>query len=203
MKSNIIIQKGKKQVIKICRSKKGFQKELYIYKKNLSFVPRLLDHNGVNTIMIEYIEGIPISDLLQPDFKKIAELFVELHSLDFKKGKRVCLNDSNPKNFLFCKKTRKYYMLDFSEWEYDYPESDLIHFLLFWASIYRASKFKKIFHQFINAYKNSLIINPIEWEMLVPEMILKFDSRRMKFFKIERKVNPHISKNREILTYIQ
>jgi len=126
MKSNVIIQKNKGQVIKICRNKKEFKKELYIYEKKLSFIPKLLDHNSLNTVILEYIEGSPIIDLKQPDFSKIALLFTELHSLEKRDSKRICLRDTNPKNFLFSHINQKYYMLDFSEWEYDYPESDLI-----------------------------------------------------------------------------
>ena len=74
-------------------------------------------------------------------------------------------------------------MLDFSEWIYDYPETDLIHFLLFWASAYNSDKFKVIFEQIVNTYKTKNMINTLEWELLIPEMILRFDSRRKKFGK--------------------
>ena len=131
MKSNIVIQKEKNQVIKICRNSKEFKKELYIYEKQPYFAPKLIDHNGTNTLRLEYIDGIHIIDLVQPDFSKLAFLFSELHGLETVKGKRICLKDSNPRNFLYCEELTKYYMLDFSEWEYDYPEADLIHFLLF------------------------------------------------------------------------
>ncbi len=128
MKSNIIIQKEKNQVIKICRNNREFKKELYIYEKKPYFAPRLLDHNNSNTLILEYIDGIPIIEMVKPDFSKLALLFSELHSFESEKGKKICLKDSNPRNFLYSEKQAKYYMLDFSEWEYDYPEADLIHF---------------------------------------------------------------------------
>ncbi|MCD4817384.1 MAG: hypothetical protein K8S23_01685 [Candidatus Cloacimonetes bacterium] len=202
MKSNIIIQKDKNQIIKICRNHTEFKKELYIYRKKPKFVPKLLDHNGKNTVILEYIEGNPIIDLINPDFTKLALLFVELHSLESKKGKKICLKDSNPKNFIVSSKEQKYYMLDFSEWEYDYPESDLIHFLLFWASIYPFEKFQKIFNQFKNAYRTSLPINPIAWEIFLPEIISAFDGRRRKYNKSQNPLSKDVMANRELMAEI-
>lgn len=202
MKSNIIIQKEKNQVIKICRNNKEFKKELYIYQKKPFFAPRLLDHNKTNTLMLEYIEGISIIDLIQPDFSKLAYLFSELHALENKKGKKICLKDSNPRNFIYSEKLEKYYMLDFSEWEYDYPEADLIHFLLFWASIYSFERFEIIFNQFKNAYRMNLPINPIEWEMLLPEIVHQFDTRRHKYNKHQNPISKDVKANRKILTEV-
>ena len=91
-------------------------------------------------------------------------------------------------------------MLDFSEWIYDYPETDLIHFLLFWASAYNADKFKFVFDQVISTYKTKRMINPLEWELMIPEIIFRFDSRRKRFGK--RQTHPDITKNREFLKNI-
>lgn len=198
MTSNIIIQKEKKQVIKICKSPKTFQKELYIYQKKLPFIPKLLDHDNKNTLMLEYIEGTPIAELVQPDFSKIAKMYINLHSIESKDGKCICHYDNNPKNYLFSR--NKYYMLDFSEWEYNFPETDLIHFLLFWASIYDKEKFKQTFRKIINSYTIKATINPLEWELLIPEVIERFDNRRRKFGKIEK--NPDTIINREKLKNI-
>ncbi|MBT3755294.1 MAG: hypothetical protein HOG24_03325 [Candidatus Cloacimonetes bacterium] len=198
MKTEIIINKEKKQVIKICDSPKMFKKEMYIYKKRLPFTPKLIDNDGKNTLMLEYIEGTPVMDLAQPNFAKITELFINLHSLESKNGKCICHYDNNPKNYLFAE--GKYYMLDFSEWVYDYPETDLIHFLLFWASAYNSVKFKHVFEQVISTYKAKRMINPLEWELIIPEIILRFDSRRIEFGK--KQTHPDITKNREILRNI-
>ncbi|MCF7794146.1 MAG: phosphotransferase [Candidatus Cloacimonetes bacterium] len=198
MKSNLIIQKQKRQVIKICKSPKMFKKELYIYQKNLPFTPRLIDHDGKNTLMLEYIDGIPIGELAQSDFSKIAELFLQLHNLENKKGKVICHYDNNPKNYLF--KNGKYFMIDFGEWKYDRPEIDLIHFLLFWASIYNKRKFDIAFKKLMQSYLKSGDINPLEWEMLIPEVIEHFDSRRERYGKIE--INADVNENRERLKNI-
>ena len=175
-----------------------FQKELYIYQKKLPFIPKLLDHDNKNTLMLEYIEGTPIAELVQPDFSKIAKIYINLHSIESKDGKCICHYDNNPKNYLFFR--NKYYMLDFSEWEYNFPETDLIHFLLFWASIYDKEQFNKTFRKLINSYMAKATINPLEWELLIPEVTERFDNRRRKFGKIEK--NPDTKINRETLKNI-
>ncbi|MDP8267626.1 MAG: hypothetical protein P9L97_02745 [Candidatus Tenebribacter davisii] len=198
MKSEIIINKQNNQVIKICNSPKMFKKELFIYKKKLPFIPRLIDHDGKNTLILEYIDGIPIIDLAQPNFEKITELMLKFHALESKGDKCLCHSDNNPKNYLYS--NGDYFMLDFSEWDYDYPESDIIHFLLFWASEYEYTKFKFVFEQVINTYRQKKIINPLEWQMILPEIIEKFDYRRKKFGKT--KTHPHILQNRELMREI-
>jgi len=198
MKAELIINKEKGQVIKICNSPAMFKKEIFIYKKKLPFTPRLIDNDGKNTLILEYIDGIPIMDLAQPDFKKVTELFIELHSIETKNGKCICHFDNNPKNYLFA--NGKYYMLDFSEWVYDFPETDLIHFLLFWASSYSFAKFKNIFKIVVNTYKDKRIINPLEWELMIPEIILRFDARRQKFGK--KQSHPDVLENREYIKNI-
>ena len=198
MKANIVIQKKKGQVIKICNSPKMFKKELYIYEKKLSFTPRLLDHDGKITLMLEYIDGTSIVDLLQPDFKCVAKIIATLHELENNAGKCICHIDNNPMNFILSKE--QYFMLDFSEWEYDLPEKDLIHFLLFWASIYDKNRFKETFRTTIDGYRNIRNINPLEWELLIPEVIERFDRRRRKFNKKEK--NPDLLINRELIKEI-
>ena len=90
-------------------------------------------------------------------------------------------------------------MIDFGEWEYNYLETDLIHFLLFWASIYKKDDFKRISTEFISAYKIDREINPIRWLNLFPEITKKFDIRRAKFNKIEKSYNNDNNINRKIL----
>ena len=195
MKSNVMIQKDKMQVIKICKSPKMFKKELYIYEKKLPFTPKLLDHDGKNTLILEYLGGDNIGEIEQPDFAQIADLFIALHALENKSGKCICHSDNNPKNYILS--NGNYFMIDFGEWEYDYPESDIIHFLLFWASIYDSSQFEKAYRQLIDQYLTYGNINPLEWEMSIPEIIERFDSRRQHFGKIEQ--NPDTYLNRDLI----
>lgn len=198
MKSEIIINKEKKQVVKICNSSKMFKKELYIYKRKLPFIPKLLDNDGRITLMFEYIDGIPIMDMAEPDFVKITQMFIGLHSLESKGDKCICHFDNNPKNYLFA--DGRYYMLDFSEWVYDYPETDLIHFLLFWASSCDNNKFNNILEEVIITYRSKRMINSLEWKLMIPEIFYRFDSRRKKFGKIQ--THHDILKNRESIKNI-
>lgn len=194
MKSNIILQKEKGQIIKICKTPKMFKNELYIYQKHLPFTPKLIDHDNKNKLILEYIEGIPIGDLAEPDFGKISDMFIQLHNLEQKKGKVICHADNNPKNYLFAK--GKYFMIDFGEWKYDTPESELIHFLLFWASIYNKSKFNIAFDKLMSSYLGKGSINPLEWEIQIPIMIEKFDRRREKYGKSEFNIDVKINRER-------
>jgi len=198
MKAEIIINKEKKQVIKICNSSKMFKKELFIYKSKLPFTPKLIDNDGKNTLMFEYINGISIMDMAEPDFVKITQMLIGLHSLESKGDKCICHYDNNPKNYLYA--DGRYYMLDFSEWIYDYPETDLIHFLLFWASASDSKRFRDIFVQIVNTYRSKRMINSLEWKLMIPEIFFRFDSRRRKYGKIQ--THPDISINREIIKNI-
>ncbi len=192
---NIIIQTDKEQVIKICQSKTHFQKELYIYNKEFPFTPKLLDDDNENTLILEYIDGIQIGKLIEPNFSQLATIIADLHNCENKNGKTICHFDNNPKNYLFKKK--KYYMIDFSNWCYDFPETDLIHFLLFWASITKYKKFKRISKKFINKYSQIRSINTLEWSLLFPEVTKRFDYRRKKHKKIE--TNDDLIRNRNFL----
>ena len=198
MKANIMIQKERKQVIKICESPKKFKKELYIYKMKLPFTPKLLDHDGKNTLILEYLKGSNIGEIDNPDFSRISELLITFHAIENKKGKCICHADNNPKNYILS--NGKYYMIDFGEWEYNFPETDIIHFLLFWASIYKAEKFNKIFRQLIDNYLPKGNLNPLEWELLIPEVMERFDNRREHYGKVE--LNPDVNANREMIKNI-
>ncbi|MCD6182256.1 MAG: phosphotransferase [Candidatus Cloacimonetes bacterium] len=199
MKSNLIFQKEDGRVIKICNSPSEFKSELAIYRRQLPFTPQLLDDDGRITLVLEYIEGMHIGEMPQPDFGKIAQLFAALHQLENHHGKVICHYDTNPRNYLFSPGKNRYFMLDFAEWRYDFPESDIIHFLLFFASIYSHRHFCEIFRQLITAYRQTMPINPIEWDILLPEIIQRFDTRRALFGKREQQKNPDVLHNRDFM----
>jgi len=200
MKSRIIFKKDAQEVIKICNSPAEFQKELFIYKKELEFIPKLIDHDRRIKLILQYIPGQRVSDMEKPDFPKLAELFLKLHKVARKQQLIICQVDTNPKNYLFWK--GKYYMLDFSEWSWQLPEVDLINFLLFWASRQKDYQFRQNCKSFLNSYHQENTINVIEWEMLLTELIQKFDWRRKNFGKKERTLNSDVGKNRDYLQNI-
>ena len=202
MKTNVVIKKEQGEVIKICRNHDEFKKELHIYNKNLSFVPNLLDHNKSNTLIIEYIDGTLLIKEENPDFYALGKLFAQLHQVERQGDRCICFYDSTPKNIIRSLHNNQYYMLDFSEWEFDYPEADLIHFLLFFASLQSKEDFKSSLNNLIKGYRESATLNPIQWDMLVAEQISRFDSRRKKFNKYDSNEHPDIKANRELIEKI-
>lgn len=200
MKSKIIFNKEAGEVIKICNSPSEFKKELYIFEKSLDNIPKLINHDNRIKLVLEYIPGKRLLDMSNPNFSQIATLFSELHSVERHKNKVICQVDTNPRNYLGYK--GKYFMLDFAEWEYNEPEVDLINFLLFWASMQRDYKFRNTCHEFLNSYHQQCPINVIEWEILLADLIEKFDWRRSIYCKKERTLTPDTATNREYLANI-
>ena len=107
--------------------------------------------------------------------------------------------DTNPNNFIYDFKADRYFMLDFSEWEFNNKEFDLIHFLLFWAAIYDEEKFELTASSFIESYDKLDKINISVWNRLLPEIIIMFDERRNRFRKKEKLKNIDQEANRELL----
>jgi len=200
MKSRIIFKKDAQEVIKICNSPAEFQKELFIYKKELEFTPKLIDHDKRMKLILQYIPGQRVADIGKPDFSKLAKLFLKLHKVGKKQNQVICQVDTNPKNYLVW--DGKYYMLDFSEWSWQLPEVDLINFLLFWASRQTDYQFRQTCDIFLNTYLRESSINMIEWELLLAELTQKFDWRRKNFGKKERIFNSDVGKNRNYLQNI-
>ena len=75
-KTKLIFEKNK--VIKFCRNKAEFDKEMFIYNMNLPFVPKLIGFNSDLSIIIERVEGKTLLNL-DPDFQKLAELILLLY----------------------------------------------------------------------------------------------------------------------------
>lgn len=196
-KSLLVFDRDKNQIIKTCRTLDEYKRELYIYQKNLEFSPTLYNHNNKEfSITISHLNGHTLYNTLNPDFQNIARMFFQIHSLE---EKTICLMDTNPNNFIYDFEADRYYMLDFSEWEYNEKEFDLIHFLLFWAAIYNEEKFKQTASSFIKSYDKLDKINVLVWIRLLPEIINMFDERRNRFRKKEKLRNIDQEANRKLL----
>ncbi|MDN5353904.1 MAG: hypothetical protein PWQ09_660 [Candidatus Cloacimonadota bacterium] len=197
MKTKILFKKEAGEVIKICNSPAEFQKEVYIYQKNLDFTPKLIDHDGRIKLILQFIPGETIAQIKNPDFSELAKLFLQLHRLEQRDGKVICHIDTNPRNYI--KWQQQYYMLDFAEWQWQLPEVDLINFLLFYASEQQKDQFRKTCESFLRTYHEESTINVIEWELLLAELILKFDRRRKIFCKKEHSLSSDVNINRNFL----
>ena len=196
-KNRLIINSDDKSVTKFFGSKKEFEKELFIYKLHPAFAPRLLSYNANKmSISTRLIEGNTLINFQDFDFKEIAKLFYKLHTIA---DETICLIDTNPKNFLYSPKEDRYFIIDFSDWEYRGKEFDLIHFLLFWASLWKFEKFAKTTQTFLNEYNKLNSIDKSLWKDEVNNVILFFDKRREKYNKKEKKVNSDTENNRNML----
>ena len=196
-KNRLIFNSKDKSVTKFFQSKDDFVKELFIYQKKPNFAPKFLSYNQDNlSIKIELIKGDTIINLQNPDFKMLAKLFYQLHTLE---DKTICLMDTNPKNFLYSIEKNRYFIIDFSDWQYADKEFDLIHFLLFWASLWRYERFYQVAKIFLTEYENYAVIKKSNWKTNVINVINIFDNRRQFHKKKEKTINNDTEKNREML----
>ena len=178
MKSDLLFDYDNLSVTKTVNTKEEYDKEMLVYGRHFSFVPGLISTDNDLTITIEMIQGHHISQ--ESDFYTIGEHFSELHLI--KSGElSLCHQDTNPKNYMYT--SGKYYFIDFAESGFNYPEFDLIHFLLFWAEIADRETFKTISHDFLQGYLLKGQINHDKWQMIYNETVNKFDNRRKQFGK--------------------
>ena len=201
MKNKVKIDYRKKIIIKRCKTHAEYLNEIYIYNQNFTFVPKLLAKNNKDTIVLEYIESKTIGEIDEPDFSKLGGIFAELHSHKNKSFLSICHNDTNPKNYIV-DKNENYFMIDVSDWTYDFPEKDIIHFLMFWASIYSQKKFELSSIAFLSSYQEIIKINQKIWQKYYCEIENKFDKRRLFFNKKEILVSNILKSNRQFLQNI-
>lgn len=195
-KNRLEIYPEQNKIIKYFKKHEDFLKELYIYGKYVSFAPRFISADSKKSnIEIELINGSTIFKI-EPDYQQIAKLFHQLHCLELD---TICLMDTNPNNILYDEINKRYYLIDFSEWKREKREYDLIHFLLFWASIYSQDKFRKSALAFIESYQ---ILAPIDekiWKSMLPKVIETFDERRKKFNRAKAFPKAEVGINREFM----
>ena len=184
--------------IKTCKNQFEFEKEIYIYKKNLSFTPKLVMADFPELTLTK-IGTTTIGEMNEPDFFALSRLFISFHELERKGNLTLCHWDCNPKNYLWDQDTNVYFMIDFSSWCYDFPITDLIKFMLFWASIYKKEKFEHVCSSFLNSYDYKISITNGKIEELFINLVDEFDTRRKTLNKIERNQNTDVKYNRKYL----
>ncbi len=198
MKSKIIVDKIKGCVIKQCRNKAEFDRELEVYSLQLDFIPELLEIKDNYVLEIAYIDGVTIAPDSPESYSEIAEIYAKLHLATIKGEKVICHLDNNPANYIKEKSSGRYHMIDFSESGYSYPENDLVNFLLFRAPYFEPNEYEKYFSPFLSSYQ---AINLIEMKHkgLIYDWIDIFDERRRKYCK-SRCVNTEWQKvNRDMI----
>jgi len=179
------------------------EQERLIFNKRLSIIPRLIATGSKDSIEyndFEYVESSHLWQLDNIDFQAIAELYCELHQLENKQDKVICQIDTNPRNIIYDKLNGRYYLIDFVDWRWEYPEFDLIHFLLFWAEVVSKVEFDDIQQSFLKSYKLKGEINSQRWGRLYPQVVHFFEDRRKLYGKSEKKFNPDQKTNRNLLS---
>ncbi|MCK4956206.1 MAG: phosphotransferase [Candidatus Cloacimonetes bacterium] len=195
-KNKLEVNEENQTITKIFTRSEDFIKELYIYQHNPLFAPRFIKADKMNhTITLQQIVGKTIFNI-QPDFQQVAQLFLQLHQFE---DKTLCMMDTNPNNIIFQQKENQYYLIDFSDWQYEHKEFDLIHFMLFWASIYNEKTFEQAARNFLDEYDKILKISRDIWKEKVLEIIDIFDERRRRFNRRINLPEADIEENRKFL----
>jgi len=177
-KNKFVIYPELKQIWKYFQNPQEYQKEKEIYQYSPSFAPKLCGLLPQQNLIKLQLLNAKTSIEIEPKFQKIAQLFAQLHRLN---SPTICLCDTNPRNILYEIDLKRYFLIDFSDWQYQPPEYDLINFLLFWASIYSPKSFAKAATDFLAAYQKIAPIDGIFWQKRLPQAETEFDQRRARF----------------------
>jgi len=143
-------------------------------------VPALLDFCAPHWIKLQRVEGLPYLDT-DFDAKGLAESLAAFHLASFDGDKCLCHIDNQPRNILTTQD--RFWFLDFSDSRREYPEFDLCHLFLFWASDLPGEAFAHKLESFITAYNAYLPIRKEVWGDCLSRGIVVFDQRRNQYQK--------------------
>lgn len=191
------------QYIKKCRSKKAFSNELFIYQSSFSYKPNLIKVVNPNTLFLELVEAVPyldIADFTDNMVIQLAKVISSFHSLIHIEDKVMCHWDNQPRNILWSKKKERYYLVDFEDIRFAYPETDLAHLFLFWAEVMNQADFTARIKLFIANYQNKSKQSASRWKAEYNKAKARFDRRRIKHNKNEPIPNPDRLINRKLLS---
>jgi aminoglycoside phosphotransferase (APT) family kinase protein len=186
-------------------TKKAADHERAMYLRKLVIMPPLLGAGkeaALYYLDIALIECENIWQASSPDFARIASLYAYLHNAESKNGKSLCQMDTNPQNIIYDVENDRYYLIDFAEWDWQYPEYDLIHHLLFWAAASAQKDFSNIAETFLASYKAVNGIDASKWQQLFPQITQIFDDRRARYNKSEKTSGRDNEINRNLLKLV-
>lgn len=174
--------------LKQFRNPDKFNAELQVYQLGLPMIPKLLDYQEPDWLKMQRIDGLPYLDT-EGGFKPhlLGETIANFHLATKEGEKCICHIDNQPQNILW--NGERYFLIDFSDCEYNFPEIDISHLLLFWAAEFPHTLFEPSVIRFLKAYNRILTINTRRWEQCVVESINRFDERRRLYDKSKGKVN--------------
>jgi tRNA A-37 threonylcarbamoyl transferase component Bud32 len=194
----VTIDKEKKLVRKTITNRQDFAREIEVYEKRLSITPTLILAE-FPILTISYIDGMTIGEMSTPNFHRIGEIYALFHSQTKNGDKCLCHGDCNPKNIMFSNEMKDYFLLDFSEAQMNFPESDALSFLLFWSSIQTEHNFRQTCGDFLSSYEKRILLEKELCLKMLPKLIQDFDCRRERFSKKERSRDNSVSVNRNHL----
>jgi tRNA A-37 threonylcarbamoyl transferase component Bud32 len=195
------IELCERSVIKRFRSREEFSRELEVYKLKLCMTPRLLEYQEYDWIELERIDGRPYLDLPfdASEAALLGETLARFHAATCDGSTCICHWDNQPRNIL--KTDKGFFLLDFSDSRRDYPEYDITHLLLFWASEFTPDAFALLSKSFIAAYRGTGILKSAVWKEARAESTERFDRRRLTHQKnTSRDTSANTFQNRQFIT---
>jgi thiamine kinase-like enzyme len=190
---------------KVCRTKRAFINELYIYESAFPDKPKLIEIKKPRTLVLAEVDGIPyldVPEITNEMIIKLAKTIGKLHSVARVDDKVLCHWDNQPRNILWDEKNQHFYLIDFEDIRFAPPEADITHLFLFWAEVMTTSEFTSCINLFIRNYKSSVALNQERWKIELKRAKSRFDRRRKKHNKKEPVGNTSKPANRRYLAQL-
>jgi tRNA A-37 threonylcarbamoyl transferase component Bud32 len=181
----------------------AFTRELRVYKLGLPMTPRLLACTGPERITLEKITGTAYLDglLNENGASRLAQTIARFHAHTREDGKCLCHWDNQPRNILDC--NGAYYLIDFAESRISFPEDDITHLMLFWASEFTMAHMEELARAFIAAYTKTIPLDPERWRISLSRSIERFDRRRSLHLHPSHHLDTRLLQgNRELIGFL-
>ena len=162
---------------------KEYCKELTVYYRELPMTAKLKESKELQ-LDLEYLAGRPYLDHLPWFFPGLlGRTIAAFHQATFNGSRCWCHWDNNPQNILVDWDYTCYYLVDFAETEYDFPEADLTHLMLFWIQHFNDADLVLYKELFLKAYTLLMPIDTERWNQCLPISIARFNQRRIDYGK--------------------
>lgn len=155
-----------------------FSRELFAYELGLPMLPRLMSYAEPEKIVLERIEGEPYLDRSfgPGEASRLAETIAAFHISTLENAKCLCHWDNQPRNVINAGDS--FYLIDFAESRVSYPEDDVTHLMLFWASEFTSPELERLARVFIAKYSQTVALDPERWKTSFDHSLGRFDKRR-------------------------
>lgn len=178
---------------KLCTSARAFVNETRIYDKNLDCTPKLISALPPREIILQKVDGCPYMG--HPSGWNpalLGQTIAHYHSSFYDGQKTLCHHDNQPGNILYT--GERYYLIDFSETLWEYPEHDISHLHLFWAAEMPLDALCQAVTQFMDSYSDIMPLSTNRLLHFQSQNIKRFDLRRLIHRKkIRHSPNPEDS----------